>query len=128
MEPIKSTVTYEAFFNNADCQRYNSIKDEDQTKPLFDFLKARTCCLVSSIENHNAPALQGVYNDLDKFLRKFYEWSKKSEKNSLVAQMIGSMVKHLVGEFGYEVDQYSVRLKGNGLMTTAATYKKKASH
>ena len=124
MQTWKSTRSYSDFFKQSGYRNYARYKDDPKAKRVFDWLQEKIDLLISSIRNHEHPALQGVIVNLDEeILQKEFDWSKEHREGFFIS-MIGSMVKYLVEEFGFVPFKSGVRLKNSNVIKTASKYRK----
>ncbi len=97
---------------------FSDIADTNLGKELWAFLTSHESLIMMETASYlSKPALEPLQPSL---LERFGDEVKRDR----VKQMLGKMVRQIMEERGYALDQVGVRLKQNSLFLSAARYKK----
>ena len=97
---------------------FSDIADTNLGKELWAFLTSHESLIMMETASYlSKPALESLQPSL---LERFGDEVKRDR----VKQMLGKMVRQIMEERGYALDQVGVRLKQNSLFLSAARYKK----
>jgi len=104
------------FFEDYDPQRFASLYADVGPKLSQFFASPIVVALLEGSVKLRRPAVEAIEEQL-------LEYAKDDVKNQRVRQLVGHMIRHLMAELGYELDQPEVRLPSGVLFTCGARYR-----
>jgi hypothetical protein len=109
----------EVFFSNPLNRKYIKYQGDHLFQSVVTLLDRRSEQLISSVENHSSPALQGVATELEQLLsNNVYDGDK------FFISAIGSVVRDIMVEHGYRVNRHSCKIRRCKYVSTASSYEK----
>ena len=104
------------FFEHYDPERFASLYATVGPKLSQFFASPVIVALLEGSVKLRRPAVEAIEEHL-------LEYAKDDVKNQHVRQLVGHMIRHLMDELGYELDQPEVRLPAGVLFTCGARYR-----
>lgn len=104
------------YFEHYDPQRFASLYAEVGPKLSQFFARPVVVALLEGSVKLRRPAVEAIEELL-------LEFAKEEVQNQRVRQLVGHMIRHLMEELGYELDQPEVRLSSGVLFTCGARYR-----
>lgn len=112
---------YEDFFDEVENKKYIKYKDNTVVKAVFQFIDEPESIekMILSTEQ-NRPALEGVIEDIEAKFPASLNFDLANDYT--LRKALGSMVKYIISDFGYEVNTQKNISRGNH-MKSATHYK-----
>ena len=112
---------FEDFFLEKENRKYIKYENSSELKKVFQFLCKQDSIskMISSCKN-NRPALEGVIEDIEKNFPVGADFDIKNDY--FLRNTLGSIVKYIISDFGYEVDMQKDIHKGS-YIKSATSYK-----
>jgi hypothetical protein len=108
----------ERFFADPVNRKYLKFRDAKAFKEVAHLISRSCRLMISSVENHGAPALQGIATELEGILSKYEDMAQ----DKFFISAVGSLVRYVMCVQGYAVARHSVRMKRCRYISTASTY------
>lgn len=103
---------YEEFFNKIENKKYGKYKDNMTVKSVFEFIsKPENIDKMIISTNQNRPALEGIIEDIEIMFPNDSNFN--IETDYTLRKALGSIVKYVLLDFGYEVSCQKNISKGN---------------
>ena len=98
-----STLGYKEFFLEKENRKYIKYENSSQIEEVFKFLcKKDSIAKMISASKNDRPALEGVIEDIEKNFPVGVDFDIKGDY--FLRNALGSIVKYIISDFGYEVD------------------------
>lgn len=107
------------------CRRFKSLFSDAVIKQVFEFLATEEAVneMIKATKS-NRPALEGVIESIEnRFLLEKFD----IDKNYKYRQITGSMIRYIMGHYGYMKNKSKPLKKGN-YIKTAIVYKRFEAH
>lgn len=112
---------YNDFFEQEGYQKYRKYEDNPLMKKVFEFfIMPKNISEMIRACNNNRPALEGVVKELEIKFPPTQGFDFENDK--FLKQAVGSMVKYIIGFFGYEVN-IQKNISNPGYFKSATHYK-----
>lgn len=106
------------FFEETENKKYGKYKLNSTVSDVFSFLMKPESVDKMILSSHDGrPALEGVIEDLEKKFPNGPEFDLKKDLH--LRKMVGSMVKFVLRDFGYEVNVNKAMSKGSYIKTAS---------
>ena len=116
-----STLGYKEFFLEKENRKYIKYENSSQIEEVFKFLcKKDSIAKMISASKNDRPALEGVIEDIEKDFPVGPDFDIKDDY--FLRNALGSIVKYIISDFGYEVDMQKDIHKGS-YIKSATSYK-----
>lgn len=114
-------MSFKDFLLEPENRKYQKYEDNKEVESVYNFMKRPEIIdkMILSTEN-NRPALEGIIIDIENNFPKSPEFD--IENDYTLRKALGSMIKNIISEFGYEVDRQKEISKGSYIKS--ATYYK----
>ena len=112
---------YKEFFLEKENRKYIKYENSSQIEEVFKFLcKKDSIAKMISASKNDRPALEGVIEDVEKNFPVGPDFDIKDDY--FLRNALGSIVKYIISDFGYEVDMQKDIHKGS-YIKSATSYK-----
>ena len=112
---------YKEFFLEKENRKYIKYENSSQIEEVFKFLcKKDSIAKMISASKNDRPALEGVIEDIEKNFPVGADFDIKGDY--FLRNALGSIVKYIISDFGYEVDMQKDIHKGS-YIKSATSYK-----
>ena len=112
---------YKEFFLENGNRKYIKYENSSQIEEVFKFLcKKDSIAKMISASKNDRPALEGVIEDIEKNFPVGVDFDIKGDY--FLRNALGSIVKYIISDFGYEVDMQKDIHKGS-YIKSATSYK-----
>ena len=112
---------YKEFFLEKENRKYIKYENSSQIEEVFKFLcKKDSIAKMISASKNDRPALEGVIEDIEKNFPVGVDFDIKGDY--FLRNALGSIVKYIISDFGYEVDMQKDIHKGS-YIKSATSYK-----
>ena len=110
---------YEDFFNETENKKYVKYQDNSVVESVFKFVaEPESIDKMILSTNQNRPALEGIIEDIEAKFPNSLNFDLDNDYT--LRKCLGSIVKYIISEFGYEVNTQKNISKGS--------YVKSATH
>jgi hypothetical protein len=104
------------YFEEYDPQRFASLYERVGPKLREFFARPVVIALLEGSVKLRRPAVEAIEDHLS-------EYASEDVKDQRVRQLVGHMIRHLMKELGYDVEQLDVRIPAGVLFTCGARYR-----